>query len=109
MSEEMKGNLEVTRSKKGGSLRFQLFIPFEEFRGLFRMVKLITEDDEIFCQVSQKGIRPTIDFSRGFGNGGLSFDTRISNNGFDGLEPGEKRRYEVDVPMPLYIEAKEEK
>lgn len=109
MREQVKSYLEVTCSKKGKTLRFQMFIPFEEFQGLFRMVKITTQNNGIFYQVSKKGIKPTIDFSRGLGNGGLSYDTRISSTEFDGLKPGEKRRYEVDVPMPLYIEAKEEK
>lgn len=105
MSEQVKSYLEVTCSKNGKSLRFQMFVPFEAFQGLFRMVKLVTKNDEIFGQISRKGIKPIVDL----GKGGLSYDTRISGIEFDGLKPGEKRRYEVDVPMPLYIEAKEQK
>ena len=109
MKDKLKSYIEVTCSKNGKSLRFQMFVPFEEFQGLFRMVKIATQNNEIFCQVSKKGIKPTIDFSRGLGKGGLYYDTRISSTEFDELKPGEKQRYEVDVPMPLYIEAKEEK
>lgn len=105
MKQKLKSCLEVTCSKNGKSIRFQMFVPFEAFQGLFRMIKLITKNDEIFCQISRQGIKPIVDL----GKGGLSYDTRISSTEFEGLKPGEKQRYGVNVPMPLYIEAKEEK
>lgn len=104
MKSKLKSHLEVTCSKNGKSLRFQMFVPFEEFQGLFRMVKIIIQNNDTFCQVSKKGIKPIIDLSKE----GLRYDTRISSTEFDGLKPGEKRLYEVNIPMPLYIEAKEE-
>lgn len=105
MNEPVKSYLEVTCSKNGKSLRFQMFVPFEEFQGLFRMVKIVTKNNETFCQVSKKGLNPIIDLDKG----GLRYDTRISSTEFDGLKPGEKQRYVVNIPMPLYIDAKEKK
>lgn len=50
-------------------------------------------------------LKPFVDL----GKGGLYYDTQISSTEFDELNPGEKHRYEVNIPMPLYIESKEEK
>lgn len=96
--------LEMTCSKNGKTIRVQIFVPFEAFQGLFRMVKLFTKNDEIFGKISRKGIKPIVDL----GKGGLSYDTRISEIELYNLKPGEKRRYVVNIPMPLYIEAREE-